>query len=247
MPPLRRFASTAVLAGTLLGLAAAAGQAHDPRQHIVPDDRIELSLGRTADYDYDPPEPGSYELPTLGPAADGTLLGPDGKPRSLHAVMDGHITVLAFVYTRCADPQGCPLTMEVLHALHYVGGQDPVIGKALRLVTVSFDPVYDTPEVMADYAETFTGDRSGAARWQFLTAVSQNELKPVLRAYNQPIGRKQDADDPYGPLTHQLRVYLIDRAQRIRNIYSLGFLDPRLVIADVRTLLLEEAGASHKM
>ena len=45
----------------------------------------------------------------------------------------------------------------------------------------------------------------------------------------------------FGPFTHQLRVYLIDSARRIRNIYSLGFLDPRLVVGDVRTLLLEEA------
>jgi hypothetical protein len=35
-------------------------------------------------------------------------------------------------------------------------------------------------------------------------------------------------------------VYLIDRQQRIRNIYGLDFLDPRLLLADVRTLLQED-------
>jgi protein SCO1 len=42
------------------------------------------------------------------------------------------------------------------------------------------------------------------------------------------------------PLNHTLRVYLIDQDGRIRNIYSSGTLDLRLVLADVKTLLLEK-------
>ena len=38
-----------------------------------------------------------------------------------------------------------------------------------------------------------------------------------------------------------MRVYLIDGQKRIRNIYSYGLLDPRLVMTDVRTLLMEAA------
>ena len=44
-------------------------------------------------------------------------------------------------------------------------------------------------------------------------------------------------------LTHRLRVYLIDSQRRIRNIYGLDFLDPDLLLADVRTLVLEERGS----
>ena len=47
-------------------------------------------------------------------------------------------------------------------------------------------------------------------------------------------------------LYHILRVFLIDREGRIRNIYSSGTLDPRLVLADVKTLLLEEAKRSKQ-
>jgi hypothetical protein len=32
----------------------------------------------------------------------------------------------------------------------------------------------------------------------------------------------------------------VDRRRRIRNVYGLDFLDPRLLLADVRTLLLED-------
>jgi protein SCO1/2 len=238
--------SAMMLAGGMAGLCLTAARvpafAHDPQQHAAPEVPVELTFGRTEDYDYDPPTPGSYELPSLGAAADGILLDIDGRKRSLHGAMDGRITVLAFIYTRCSDPQGCPLSMSLFHDLYYVGEKDPAIGKALQLVTASFDPEHDTPEVLKEYMESMSDSAPDPARWLFLTAASQAALKPILAAYRQPIGRKTDLDDPFGPFAHQLRVYLIDPSLRIRNIYSLGFLDPRLVITDVRTLLLEEAG-----
>jgi cytochrome oxidase Cu insertion factor (SCO1/SenC/PrrC family) len=224
-----------------LGLAVAVpvAQAHDSKLHIVPEDRVELSFGRTEDYDYDPPKPGTYRLPILGGAADGLMLDRKGRKQTLHQAMNGHITVLAFIYTRCTDPKGCPLSMGLLHDLNYVGEKDPLIGEALRLITVSFDPEHDTPEVMGEYAGAVADAGFSSTNWLFFTTAMQEDLKPVLEAYHQPIGRKEDTEDPFGPFTHQLRVYLIDPALRIRNIYSLGFLDPRLVITDVRTLLLE--------
>lgn len=231
--------AAAILSGLVLaGLGPAVLEAHDAGRHIVPAERPELGFGRSDDYDYDPPEPGSYRLPVIKPAGDGAALDTGGRPLRLHEAMQGHITVLAFIYTRCSDPQGCPLSMRLLYDLAYVAEQDPAIGDNLRLIAMSFDVAYDRPEVMADYA----AGASGGANLLFLTAESTQELDPILEAYDQPIGRKTDAEDAFGPLTHQLRVYLIDRQARIRNIYSLGFLDPRLVITDIRTLLLEEQG-----
>jgi cytochrome oxidase Cu insertion factor (SCO1/SenC/PrrC family) len=68
-------------------------------------------------------------------------------------------------------------------------------------------------------------------------------LNPILETYGQRVDRKKNPDDPLGPLSHLVRVYLIDRDKMIRNIYSFGLLDPRLLLADVRTLLLEEKRA----
>ena len=46
----------------------------------------------------------------------------------------------------------------------------------------------------------------------------------------------------FGDTTARHRPF-IDRQQRVRNIYGLDFLDPRLLMADVQTLLLEERQA----
>jgi len=218
--------------------------AHGMDKHGRNEVRPELSFGRTEAYDYDPPEPGSYGLPAIMTAGDGRVLDPGGRERSLRAIMDGHITVLAFIYTRCMDPEGCPMSMSLLYDIEYVRGQDPAIGDNLRIIAMSFDPEHDTPEVMAEYGY---GDKGWARDREdilYLTTASREDLSPILKSYDQAIGRKQNPDDSrndlMGPLTHQLRVYLIDREGRIRNIYSLGFMDPRLVVTDIRTLLLEE-------
>ncbi|MCK5619966.1 MAG: hypothetical protein KAJ17_11220, partial [Candidatus Krumholzibacteria bacterium] len=51
--------------------------------------RPELELGRTAQYDYDPPEPGTYHLPAVKPAGDGNVLTPDGKKHRIRELLDG--------------------------------------------------------------------------------------------------------------------------------------------------------------
>ena len=66
------------------------------------------------------------------------------------------------------------------------------------------------------------------------------------RRMARPWTNEANASDPQGLLYHTLRVFLIDREGRIRNIYSSGTLDPRLVVADVKTLLLEEARLSKQ-
>ncbi len=233
---------SACFAALALLLMPHPGFSHDGEKH-APAARPELELGRSADYDYDPPAPGSYRLPPIKPAADGIVLDEKGEAHALRALMAGKITVLSFIYTRCSDPSGCPLATSLLYDLRDVSRADPAIAANLQLLSLSFDPAHDTPEVMAFYgasADLAAGD--AVADWRFLTTRSEAELAPILEAYGQAVGAKSDAADPFGPFAHQLRVFLIDRAGMIRNIYSLGFLDPRLVMTDVRTLLMEDAG-----
>ena len=241
--PRQRRPALAILAGALImSSSVPAARAHDAKAPAPGDERPELSFGRSEQYDYDPPDPGSYSLPAIKPAPDGRVLDSKGGLHQLHTLMDGRITVLAFIYTRCSDPQGCPLAISLLYDLQFVARRDPAIGDGLRLMALSFDVEHDSPEVLADYAGAAHKDHGAAGDLLFLTARSEAELGPILEAYGQPIGRKLDAADPFGPYTHQLRVFLIDPEQRIRNIYSLGFLDPRLVATDIRTLLLERRG-----
>jgi cytochrome oxidase Cu insertion factor (SCO1/SenC/PrrC family) len=92
---------------------------------------------------------------------------------------------------------------------------------------------------MRDYASAVQ-DNGGGCEWRFVTPRVPAEVPALLAAYGQAVNRRREGESG-GPLYHSLRVYLIDAKRRIRNIYSTGTLDPRLVLADIRTLLLEEA------
>jgi cytochrome oxidase Cu insertion factor (SCO1/SenC/PrrC family) len=220
------------------GIDALTASAQTSSQNELSAKRPELELGRTAEYDYDPPEPGTYKLPEIKPAADGPVVGLDGRPSTLHECFRDRITVLSFIYTRCADPSACPYATGVLYKIHSISEQDPLIAQNLRLITFSFDPEHDTPRTMEDYSRALR--KTSGSEWRFLTTAGSEDLRPILIAYGQQVDRREDPNHPLGPYFHLLRVYLIDRHGVIRNVYSSGLLDPRLVITDIRTLLLEE-------
>ena len=198
-----------------------------------------------SDYDYEPPAPGSYSLPVVKLAADGALLDSDGKSLNLRDLTHGRVTILSFIYTRCAAAKACPYASGVLDQLHLVSVEDKMLARNMRLVSVSFDPEYDTPQRLAAYSEGVREEKSGC-EWRFATAKSRAELESILDAYGQAVDKRPNPADPQGPLYHILRVFLIDREGRIRNIYSSGTLDLRLVLADVKTLLLEESRLSKQ-
>jgi protein SCO1/2 len=195
-------------------------------------------LKRSPWRDYEPPRPGTYSLPVVKQAGGGEVLDAKGQSLRLGEVTKGRVTVMSFIYTRCADATACPYATGILNELHRISTTDAGLARGMGLISMSFDPVADTPQRMAEYARVMTGRKQGAP-WKFLTTASPAALEPILKAYDQSVSVKKNPADPTGPLNHTLRVYLIDREGRVRNIYSSGTLDLRLVLADVRTLLLE--------
>ncbi len=185
---------------------------------------------------YTPPPVGSYELPPLGRAADGRVLDSNGQSRRLYELFGDRYTLLAFIYSRCSDVDGCPLTSHVFYKIKAAMKQDPVLAEGLKLISLSFDPEVDTPQVMALYGNNFRYAGS-AGEWRFLTTASQAELAPILSAYNQNVLPDPSVGGQSSGFSHVLRVFLIDPQKRIRNIYSVDFLHQDLIINDVKTLM----------
>lgn len=216
------------------GLAHSASNDHD---HARP----EVLAPGYADLEYVPPEPGTYSLPPLGAAGDGPVLDSAGKPARVHDFLGDKIVVLSFIYTRCNDINGCPLASHVLRGVQNRLLEMPKLSDSVRLVSFSFDPGYDTPEVLADYSGYF---RKPDYDWRFLTCGSEDELQPILDRFGQWVIRDYDEQGNYlGTMSHVLRVYLIDRAKRIRNIYSVSFLHADTLLNDIRTLEMEDVQA----
>src|SRR3989442_9887469 len=97
--------------------------------------------------------------PVIGQVADFTLTNQEGRVVSL-ADLRGHVWVADIIFTRCAGP--CPKMTREMKLLQDALPKD----SGAKLVTLTTDPEFDTPQVLQAYGEKFGAD---AARWTFLT------------------------------------------------------------------------------
>ena len=188
--------------------------------------------------DFDPPPPGTYTLHRIMPAPDGEVLGLDGRARRLSHFTRGRITLLGFIYTTCVDPDGCPLAYRVFDTVRHAVAT-PALRDRIQLVTLSFDPLRDTPSAMRRYAGSRV--REGNPPWYFLTTRSARELQPLVEGFGQDVRVTVDRSNGARrrELSHVLKVFLIDPAGFVREIYTSTFLHPQTVLNDVETLLME--------
>jgi protein SCO1/2 len=196
--------------------------------------------------DFEPPPPGSYKLHRIMAAPDGEVLGTDDRVQRLSRFTHDRITLLGFIYTTCIDPEGCPLAYRVFDALKEAIVGAPALRGRVRFVTLSFDPARDSPAVMRQYAGSRVRDEGGALPWYFLTTRSARELMPLVEGFGQDIlyATDRSTGKPRLELSHVLKVFLIDRAGFIREIYTSTFLHPQTVLNDIETLLIEEGAES---
>lgn len=218
-----RVAGLAALFTAALEIVASAALA-DPAPHAA-------HSSHAARTRFKAPLAGSYALPAIDQIARHELLGPSGLGEPLLALAPGELALVSFVYLSCDE--ACPLSTALLHQLDRALAKDPTLASRIELVTVSFDPARDTPQAMEELRERM----APRGRWRFLTAKDEATLRPVLADFGQDavwIPGEKNAPDA---LRHVLKVYLVDAGGAVRQIYSTGFLDLRLVLADLRTLL----------
>lgn len=196
--------------------------------------------------DFEAPAPGSYKLMHIMPAGDGLVLDTDGKRKHLSEFTKGKVTLLSFIYSSCADPAGCPYAYMVFHQLKDRLEQNSQLHGKVRLISLSFDPKRDTPEVMKLYGSGET-DKRKSVEWKFLTTSSIKELLPILDYYGQDVFIELDTvtKQPLSTFSHMLKVFLIDQNGVVREIYSSVYLKPDMVYNDIITLLMENGAIAQ--
>jgi cytochrome oxidase Cu insertion factor (SCO1/SenC/PrrC family) len=179
------------------------------------------------------PPPGSYELPAIDRVSERELLDPSGRPAPLLGLAGGQVAVISFVYRSCADASACPLSLSVFKRLDAELAGLPSLAPRVRLVTVSFDPVHDTPESMDALRQRL----APASDWRFLTAPSRAAIDPVLADFGQEVAWGAAQGDAVEVASHLLRVYLVDATGAVRNVYGADFLDAEILRNDAATVL----------
>ena len=221
-----------------MALGAAAWLLATAAAHGAPD----VGPGTAPRMEFTPLRAGTYRLQEIQPVRDATLLDERGRPVKLSALTKGKITLLTFFYTYCVDPLGCPFVNETLTALRDRIRADRELANDVRFVGISCDPTGDTPAVLAQFAPAFT--RDSQFDWRFLTAGGIPALLPVLDDFGQDVSVELDDEGrPTRTLHHMLKVFLIDPRGTVREIYTLAFIQPEVMLNDIRTLHLERSAS----
>jgi len=117
------------------------------------------------------------------------------------ATTGGRATVVSFIYTRCRDGSMCPLV-----AAKFARMQRELRGTPIRLVTVTVDPEYDTPAVLARYGAVFGAD---PAVWSLVTGPPRT-IDDIVARLGIVVERRRS-----GTIVHTEGVVVLDARGRV--------------------------------
>jgi protein SCO1/2 len=197
---------------------------------VLEDDAYLAAIERTGHADLPPPAAAAapaVELMKPGDALpDAELIDQDGRPFKLSS-LTGSAVVVTFIYTRCPLPNFCPLMNRNFAAIQ----RGIALGRlrGVRLLSISFDPAFDTPAVLKAHATAVGAD---PAVWTFLTGDAA-----TIESLGARLGLAvmREADDP-ASITHNLRTAVFDRQGKLKTIYNGNEWTPPEILADLASM-----------
>jgi protein SCO1/2 len=115
----------------------------------------------------------------------------------------GKVVAITFIYTRCPLPDYC---MRLSNNFAQLQKRfNTRMGRDLVLLSITFDPDHDSPDVLAKYAETWKANVDG---WRFLTGTLSN-VKQVCGMFGMNFWPDE------GLLTHSLHTAIVDREGKL--------------------------------
>ena len=145
------------------------------------------------------------------------------------AALAGRVLLVHFIFTNCAST--CPTQVRELAALHDGLGADVRAG--VRFLSVSVDPLSDTPATLAAFARRMDADRPG---WIFATGRPAQVQAVVERLQAMAPGRK-----PPSPQDHRTSLYLFDASGQLVQRFAGVPLDRPRLAAEIGRLVAHRA------
>ena len=162
------------------------------------------------------------------PVPDAQLVDQDGRRRDFTSFA-GRTTVVTFMYTRCPMPTFCPFLDRSFAAIQERLQTDPSLSalkEHVQLVSISFDPLFDTPAVLKAHAEKLDAD---PRMWTFLTG-DRDEVDAFAARFGVTVARS--TTDPLD-ITHNLRTALVDADGKLAAAYTGNEWTPEELLADL--------------
>lgn len=168
------------------------------------------------------PNPGD-EIP------DFQLTNQDGKRIHLGEYR-GQVLLLTFVYTRCPLPEYCPRMSNNFAEIYRAVKGDPRLLSKIHLLTISFDPEFDKPQVLRSYGTAYTGGKEAFKQWEFATG-SAEEVEKITMFFGLSYWQET------GQIIHSLRTALIAPDGKLAQLYRGNDWASKEVLAQLKRLL----------
>ena len=159
-----------------------------------------------------PPRPAMDLLKPGDVIPDVPFVDHDGAARRL-SDWRGKSIALTFIYTRCPLPDFCPVMDRLFAEAQGQLLDDAVLRERVHLVSVSFDPQFDTPQVLAAHAAKVGAH---ASMWSFATGTP-SDVEPFAARFGVAVIREGATPSD---VVHNLRTPVIDASGRLVTVLS---------------------------
>ncbi len=143
----------------------------------------------------------------------------------------GRAVLMTFIYTRCQLSDFCPRMSHNFADIDKALASDPKLYKQTHLLSISFDPAYDTPQVLRSYGGAYTGrfTQETFGHWDFAAPPSA-ELAALTQFFNVGITPGDSKS-----LTHSLSTILIGKDGKVVAWYPSNDWKPSHVLAQIKS------------
>lgn len=139
----------------------------------------------------------------------------------------GNVLVFTFIFTRCPLPEFCPRMSQRFKAACQSLQNDSQAPDNFRFLSISFDPAFDTPKILKNYAQTFSANLE---KWSFLTGKIA-DIDALTEQFGLRFTRSRQFIDHWD---HNLRTVLVDPQGTIRQIYIGNIWTTETLVADIK-------------
>jgi protein SCO1/2 len=177
--------------------------------------------------------PVQYHVPQIGDAVpDFHFLNQSNREISLKQFR-GKVLVLTFIYTRCASSQFCPLMSRNFAHLDQLLAAEPALYAKTHLLSISFDPTYDTPAVLRSYGGAYTGryTKETFQHWDF-AAPSPPKLASLLQWFDVAVNTSKGVIT-----THSVSTAVIGPDGKVRAWYPSNAWTPQQALKDIQQIV----------
>jgi len=199
----------------------------------------QIDILQQAKLDYKPTV--QYHVPQAGDLVPNfKLLNQSGR----HIHLDqfrGKVLLVTFIYTRCPLSNFCTLMSRNFAAVDKMLAADPQLYAKTHLLSISFDPSYDTPAVLRSYGSAYTGryTKETFAHWDF-AAPSSKDLASLVLWFDVGV-----TPGPKNTLSHSLSTVVVGPDGKVRKWYPTNEWTPDQLFNEIKQTLEPAVGKAQ--